>query len=305
MQKYDISDKTIIITGANSGIGKAASLQLAQAGATVVMACRSPERGAQAVEDVRKTANSSRVELMLVDMSSQASIRQFAEKFLAQYPRLDVLIHNAANFDHRQKKPALTPDGSETVFATNHLGPFLMTHLLLDRLKASAPSRVITVASKGLMTYPFLDIEFDNLDGKKKFSMQHAYYHSKQAQVMFTFDLARRLEGAGVTVNCVRVGNVAIPDERLDHLPKWMLKMYEAKRKFALTPEKMAETYTWLAADPSLETVTGGYWDAPDVAARANKNAGNRETQERLWEVSAGLTHIENHQGESNDHHSN
>lgn len=303
MQQYNLSDKTIIVTGANSGIGKAASLQLARAGATVIMACRSAERGARAVEEVRKTADSSRVESMLVDLSSQASIRQFAEKFRAQHPRLDVLIHNAANFDHRQKRPVPTPDGIETVFATNHLGPFLMTDLLLDMLKASK-GRIITVASKGLMTYPFLDIEFDNLNGEKKFSMQHAYYHSKQAQAMFTFDLAGRLEGTGVTVNCVRVGNVAIPDERLDHLPKWMLKMYEAKRKFALTPEKMAETYTWLAADPALETVTGGYWDAPDEPARANKNAYNRETQKQLWEVSARLAQIETHQGESNGHYS-
>jgi len=303
MNAYNLTDKIIIVTGANSGIGKAASIQLAQTGAVVIMACRNAERGAQALEDVRKAADSSRVALMLVDMSSQASIRQFVEQFKAQYQRLDVLIHNAANFDHRQKKPVMTADGIENVFATNHLGPFLMTHLLLDRLKASAPSRVITVASKGLMTYPFLDIEFDNLNGEKKFSMQHAYYHSKQAQVMYTFDLALRLEGTGITVNCVRVGNVAIPDERLDHLPKWMLKMYEAKRKFALTPEKMAETYTWLAADPAVQTVTAGYWDAPNIAAKANKNAYNRETQQRLWEVSEKLTKID-FQEKCNDNHS-
>ena len=164
-----------------------------------------------------------------------------------------------------------------------------MTQLLLDTLKKSAPSRIITVASKGLVTYPFLDIEFDNLKGEKKFSMQHAYYHSKQAQVMFTFDLAERLKGSGVTVNCVRVGNVAIPDARLDHLPKWMLKMYEMKRKFALTPEKMAETYVWLAADPALNDVTGGYWDAPNTPVKANKNAYDRETQQRLWDITQKL----------------
>jgi len=207
------------------------------------------------------------------------------DEFLSRHSRLDVLIHNAANFDHRQKNPVITPDGIETVFATNHVNIVLMTDLLLDMLKASAPSRIITVASKGLMTYPFLDIEFDNLNGEKKFSMQHAYYHSKQAQVMYTFDLAQRLEGSGVTMNCVRVGNVAIPDTRLDHLPKWMLKMYEMKRKFALTPEKMAETYTWLAADPAMQDVTGGYWDAPNVAVKANKNAYNRETQQKLRDV--------------------
>lgn len=285
----NLTDKTIIITGANSGIGKAAAIQLAQLGATVIMACRSAERGAKALDEVRKAANSQRVELLRVDMASQASVRDFVAEFSSRHQRLDVLIHNAANFDHSQTKPVLTEDGIETVFATNHVNIFLMTQLLLDTLKASAPSRIITIASQGLMTYPFLDIEFDNFDGQKKFSMQHAYYHAKQAQVMFTFDLAERLKGTGVTVNCVRVGNVAIPDERLTHLPKFLLKMYEMKRKFALTPEKMAETYTWLSADPALKTVTGGYWDAPDKPAKANKNAYNRETQKRLWDATEQL----------------
>jgi len=119
--------------------------------------------------------------------------------------------------------------------------------------------------------------------------MQHAYYHAKQAQVMYTFDLAERLKGTGVTANCVRVGNVAIPDTRLDHLPKWLLKIYDMKRKFAITPEKMAETYVWLAGDPTVENITGGYWDAPDMPVKANKNAYNCETQQRLWDVTKQL----------------
>jgi NAD(P)-dependent dehydrogenase (short-subunit alcohol dehydrogenase family) len=101
---------------------------------------------------------------------------------------------------------------------------------------------------------------------------------------MFTFDLAERLKGIGVTVNCVRVGNVAIPDTRLDHLPAWLVKIYHAKRKFAMPPEKMAETYVWLAADPSLENVTGGYWDAPNAAVKANKHAYDHKTQQQLWD---------------------
>ncbi len=288
------NNKVILITGANSGIGKAAAIQLARTGTTVILACRSAERGKQARDEIRAASGSAHVEMMLVDMASQASIRLFAQEFKACFPRLDVLIHNAANFDHRQKQPVITADGVETVFATNHLGPFLLTHLLLDLLKAGGEGRIITVASKGLMTYPFLDIEFDNLDGRRRFSMQHAYYHSKQAQVMFTFDLAGRLQGSGVTVNCVRVGNVAIPDERLMHLPEWQRKMYHAKRKFALTPEKMAETYTWLALDPALNATTGGYWDAPQVSVKANRKAYNQETWKKLWQVSARLTHLTN-----------
>ena len=286
---YNLKNKTIIITGANSGIGKAASIQLAGMGANVVMFCRSKERGEQALQDVLSAARGGSVELILVDMASQKSVRNAVKEFLSTHTRLDVLIHNAANFDHRQKKPVMTEDGFENVFATNHVNIFLMTQLLLETLKKSAPSRIITVASKGLVTYPFLDIEFDNFKGEKKFSMQHAYYHAKQAQVMYTFDLAERLKGTGVTVNCVRVGNVAVPDTRLDHLPAWLLKIYHAKRKFALTPEKMAETYVWLAADPALENISGGYWDAPNTPVKANKNAYNRETQQRLWDVSAKL----------------
>ena len=286
---YELKNKTIIITGANSGIGKAASIQLAGMGANVVMFCRSKERGEQALQDVLSAVRGGSVELILVDMASQKSVRKAVKEFLSSHTRLDVLIHNAANFDHRQKKPVMTEDGLENVFATNHVNIFLMTQLLLETLKKSAPSRIITVASKGLITYPFLDIEFDNFKGEKKFSMQHAYYHAKQAQVMYTFDLAERLKGTGMTVNCVRVGNVAVPDARLDHLPAWLLKIYHAKRKFALTPEKMAETYVWLAADPALENVSGGYWDAPNTPVKANKNAYNRETQQRLWDVSAKL----------------
>jgi len=286
---HNLQNKTVIITGANSGIGKAAALQLAAVGANVVMACRSLERGQRALEDVKKASGNPQVELMQLDLASQAGIRQFAADFLASHPRLDVLIHNAANFDHTLKQATLTADGVETIFATNHVGPFLLTHLLLERLKASAPSRVITVASKGLMVYPTLDIEFDNLNGERRFSTQHAYYHSKQAQVMFTYDLAERLKGSGVTVNCVRVTNVAIPDERLGHLPGWLRKLYELKRRAAITPERQAETYLYLAADPAVEGVTGGYWDENNKQVRSNANSYRRETWQRLWEATERL----------------
>ncbi len=286
---YNLQNKTVIITGANSGIGKAAAAQLAAAGANVVMACRSLERGQQALEDVKKAAGNPQVELMQLDLASQASIRQFAADFLASHPRLDVLIHNAANFDLTLKQPVLTRDGVETIFATNHIGPFLLTHLLLDLLKASAPSRIITVASKGLMVYPTLDIEFDNLNGERRFSPQHAYYHSKLAQIMFTYDLAERLRGSGVTVNCVRVTAVAVPDERLGHLPGWLRKLYDLKRRASVTPERQAETYVFLAADPAVEQITGGYWDENNRQVRSNANSYRRETWQRLWNESERL----------------
>jgi len=291
---YNLENKTIIITGANSGIGKAAAIQLAKLGATVVMACRSVERGEKALVDVRNEANSDKVEMLVVDLASQDSIRRFVDEFLQKYKRLDVLIHNAANFDHTIKKPTLTPDGVETIFATNHVGVFLLTHLLLDTLKASAPSRIISVASKGLMVFPNLDIQFDNLNGEKKFNATNAYYQSKQAQVMFTYDLAQRLKGSGVTVNCVRVTNVAIPDDRLEHLPGFLKKMYSLKRKMSITPAQQAETYVYLAADPAVQEITGAYWDEKNQQVRSNRNSYNQQTWAKLWEVSERLAGISN-----------
>lgn len=288
-----MTDKVIIITGANSGIGKAAAIQLAQKGAAVVMACRSAERGSKALEEVRRAAGSARVDLMLVDMASQRSVRSFVEDFQARYARLDAIIHNAANFDQTLTKATLTEDGVETIFATNHVNIFLLTQLLLPVLKASAPSRIITVASKGLVMYPFLDIEFDNLNGEKKFNPQHAYYHAKLAQVMYTYDLAERLQGTGVTVNCVRVTNVALPDSRIAHLPGWMQNLYKAKRSLSITPERQAETYVYLAVDPSAAGVTGGYWDENNRQVRSNRNSYNRSTWKRLWDATermAGLS---------------
>lgn len=288
--KYNMESKNIIITGANSGIGKAAAIQLANLGATVIMACRSEERGKNVAEEVKLLTGNQNIEFMQVDLSLQKSIRQFVNEYLLKHNHLDVIIHNAANFDHSQKKAIKTSEGIETVFATNHFGVFLMTNLFLETLMKSAPSRIITVASKGLMAYPFLNIDFDNLNGERRFSLQHAYYQSKLAQVMFTYDLARRLDGTNVTVNCVRVTNVAIPNERLTNLPGWQRKAYSLKRKMSITPEKQAETYVFLATDPSLERISGNYWDENKKPVRSNSNSYNPVKQIKLWEVSSSLT---------------
>jgi NAD(P)-dependent dehydrogenase (short-subunit alcohol dehydrogenase family) len=287
--KYDLTGKVVVITGANSGIGKAAAVQLAETGAYVVMACRSLERGAIALDEVISRSGSESVELLQVDMSSQESIQEFVKAFLHRHQRLDVLIHNAANFDLTRKAPVLTAEGVETIFATNHVGVSLLTSLLLDVLKDSSPSRVITVASKGLVVYPNLDIELDNLNGERDFSPQHAYYHSKLAQVMYTYDLAERLADTGVTVNCVRVGNVAVADDRLGNIPGFLKKLYALKKKMALSPERMARTYLYLAADPALEDVSGGYWDENNRQVKSNANSYRRETWERLWEATEEL----------------
>lgn len=286
----DLNGKVCIVTGSNSGIGKAAASGLARLGATLVMACRNASQGEQVRDQIRRETENPDVELMRCDLSSQKSIRRFVEDFKRRHGRLDVLINNAANFDHRLRRPALTEDGVEVIFATNHLGPFLMTNLLLDTLVAGAPARIINIASKGLITFPFLDIEFDNLNGEKKFSTTHAYYHSKLAQIMFTYELARRLAGSGVTVNCIRVTNVKLDQSRTDYLPRPIQALYKLKRSLAITPEEMAKTYLWLAASPDTETVTGKYFDERCREVRSSRKSYAEPIWRRLWQVSERLT---------------
>ncbi len=286
------AEKVIIVTGSNAGIGKATALSLARLGATVVMVCRNVAAGEAVCQDIIAQTGNTAIDLLACDLSSQASIRSFADEFTRKHARLDVLINNAANFDHRLKQATLTAEGVEVVFATNQLGPFLLTHLLLNMLKASAPARVLNVASKGLMTYPFLSIEFDNLNGQRRFTTQHAYYHSKLAQIMFTFDLAERVQGTGVTVNCIRVPNVQIDQGRYEYLTGWRRKAYEIKRKQAITPAQMAEAYARLAISPEFETVTGQYFDEHCKIVKPYRPAYDRAVRQRLWTISTELTHL-------------
>ncbi len=287
------SNKTIIVTGANAGIGRETARGLAKLGHTVVMVCRNVPAGEAVRQEIIAQTGNQAVTVMNCDLSSQQSIHQFTVDFMAKYPCLDVLINNAANFDHTLKNPTLTADGVEVIFATNHLGPFLLTHLLLDNLKASAPSRVLTVASQGLMLYPRLSIEFDNLNGQRKFSTQHAYYHSKFAQVMFTFDLAERLLSTGVTVNCIRVPNVQIDQGRYEYITGWRRWAYEIKRRKGITPAQMAEAYIRLAVAPDFELVTGQYFDERCRAVKAHQPAYDHAVWKKLWDVSAELTQLD------------
>lgn len=286
-------NKVIIVTGANAGIGRETARGLAKLGHTVIMVCRNVPAGEAVRQEIIAQTGNQSVEVMKCDLSSQPSIRRFAAEFTDKYPRLDVLINNAANFDHTLKQPALTEDGVEAIFATNHLGPFLLTHLLLDTLKASAPSRVLTVSSQGLMLYPRLSIEFDNLNGQRKFSTQHAYYHSKLAQVMFTFDLAERLQGTGVIINCIRVPNVQIDKGRYEYITGWKRWAYEIKRSRAISPAQMAEAYIRLAVAPEFETVTGRYFDEKCKEVKAYKPAYDRDVWQKLREVSVQLTQLD------------
>ena len=282
-----MNKKVCVITGANSGIGKAAASQIAQQGHQVIMACRNPERGETALQDVRKESGNDSVELMIVDMSLKASIKPFAEEFLAKYAVLDVLIHNAAAFDIRQKERKLTDEGVELIWATNQVGPVLLTDLLLDVLKASEQGRVITISSKGLAVYPRLKVDVADPEfAHKKFSVQKAYYQSKQAQVMYTYWLADQLQETAVTANSIRVTNVKIDvDSRYPGTSKLMRKMYNLKSKFSISPEEMAETYTYLALSPEVSQKTGIYYDDPTHIVKSNDYSQKKENIKQIMDL--------------------
>ena len=271
--------KVVLITGANSGIGRAAAMQIARQGHHTVLAARNRQKGEAALQAVREQAQSDAVELRLVDMSSQASIRQMAAAFLAEHDRLDVLIHNAAIFDITQKERVLTAEGIESVWATNHIGPVLLTACLWDALRQSEQARVLTVASKGLIAKPFLKVDLADPEfEKRRFRMETAYYQSKLAQIMFSYWLAGQQAGTGLTANSIRVPAVRVDISKYDGLPGILQKLYAVKSRFALAPEEMATVYTRLATDPAYTTVTGAYFDEklnrvqPSAYARQAEN---------------------------------
>lgn len=287
-----MNNKTIIVTGANSGIGYETSLGLAKQGCRVVMVCRSKERGEMAQKKIIAETGNNQVDLILIDLSSQQSIQNGVAEFNSRYTQLDGLINNAAIFDITQKSAEQSVDGIETIFATNHLGVFLMTNLLLPVLKTSPSARIINIASKGLLAKPFLNIEFDNLNGEKKFGVTHAYYHSKLAQIMFTFDLAERLADTNIKVTCIRVPAVKLDDGRYDHVPAMLRAVYRFKMSFSLSTEEMAEIYIKLAVSSDYETVTGAYIDENGKEVKASRQVYNQEVWKQLWDVSAKMTHL-------------
>jgi len=279
-----MSKKRCVITGTNSGIGKAAAIQIAQAGYHVIMACRSQERGEAALEAIKARSGSDSVELMLVDMSLQTSIRDFTAAFQAKYNVLDVLIHNAAQFDVTQKERRVTAEDIETIWATNHLGATLLTDLLLEPLKHSEQGRIITISSKGLIVFPFLKIDLDDPEFKKrKFRVTKAYYQSKLAQVMYTYWLADKLQNTPITVNSIRVTNVKIDiDTRYPNTSKLMKWIYAQKSKSAISPEEMAKTYTYLAISDEVRQTTGTYYDDPQTIVDSSKYSHDKQHLEAL-----------------------
>src|SRR4028118_2261866 len=257
--------KTVLVTGGTSGIGKATAVAMAAMGADVVVTGRDPERGGLAVEEMRAESTGGSVELMLADLAVQAEVRRLAEEFRVRHDRLDVLVNNAGLV---QSERTETPDGIETTLAVNHLAPFLLTNLLLDLLKKSEPSRVVTVSSEAQR---WGRMDFDDLQSKSKYRGFPVYGMTKLANIMFTYELAERLEGTGVTATCMHPGAVNTRFGTNNRGP--MTILFRLFKPFMRTPEQGADTVIWLASSPEVEGVSGRCY-----ADREGEERARRET---------------------------
>jgi len=277
-----MAGKCVLVTGGTGGIGKATATGLAALGARVGITGRDQGRAAAAAADIRAATGNHAVDIFAADMSSQAEVRRLAAQVLRTYPRLDVLVNNVGGFwAHRH----VTADGLEHTFALNHLAPFLLTSLLLDRLTASAPARIITVSS-GAHAQGKLD--FNNLQGERNYSGQQAYSQSKLANVMFSYQLARRLEGTGVTATAAHPGVVATSFGAEDHAAHLGI-MIRVARPLMKTPSQGALTPVYLASSPEVEGVTGQYF-AHRKPKASSKASYDTAAAARLWQASAALT---------------
>jgi NAD(P)-dependent dehydrogenase (short-subunit alcohol dehydrogenase family) len=281
---WDVHGKTVLITGATSGIGLEASADLARRGARVVMVGRDPERTERARGAVAGRSGSPEVTTLLCDFASQAAIRALAAAFRERHDRLDVLINNAGGV---HKKRRLTVDGIEATFAVNHLGYFLLTNLLADLLVKSAPARVVSVSSIG---HRRGTMDLDDVGFEKGYAIMKAYSRSKLANILFTSELARRLAGTGVTANCLHPG--AVDTGIWSGAPLWAKPVIQLVfRRFFIDARAGAAYVVDLAANPALEGVTGAYFEkgtrlAPAPLAQDAALAG------RLWEKSARLVSL-------------
>ena len=274
-----MTGKTVLVTGGTGGIGKAAAVGLAAKGARVGITGRDRARAEAAAADIARESGNPAVDVFVADMSSQAEVRRLAGEVLAAYPRLDVLLNNVGGFwSHRH----VTADGLEHTFALNHLAPFLLTNLLLERLKASAPARVVTVSSNA---QAMGKIDFDDLMGEQKYSGSRAYNQSKLANVMFTYELARRLAGTGVTATVLHPGLTSTAFSAEDPALGLLVKIL---RPFMKSPARGAETPIHLASSAEVEGVTGEYF-ADRKAKRSRESSYDTAAAARLWQASADL----------------
>jgi retinol dehydrogenase 14 len=276
-----MAGRTVLVTGGTGGIGRATATGLAAMGARVGITGRDHARTRAAAADVAAASGNPAVDPFPADMSSQAEVRRLAGAVLAAYPRLDVLVNNVGGFWATRR---VTADGLEHTFAVNHLAPFLLTDLLLDRLKASAPARIVTVSSGA---QAMGKINFDDLQGERRFSGQQAYNQSKLANVMFTYELARRLDGTGVTATVLHPGVVRTGFAAEDPSPLWKVAL-PLVRLFLKTPEKGAATSIYLASSAEVEGVTGKYF-ADSKPKTSSRSSYDTAAAARLWQISVDL----------------
>ena len=275
-----MAGKFVLVTGGTGGIGKATTIALAALGARVGITGRDQARTEAAAADIRAAAGSPAVDAFAADMAVQAGVRRLAAQVLGTYPRLDVLVNNVGGFwAHRH----VTADGLEHTFALNHLAPFLLTNLLLDRLTVSAPARIVTVSSGA---HASGRIDFDDLQGERNYSGQRAYSQSKLANVMFTYELARRLEGTGVSATVLHPGVVRTSFGAEDQAAR-MAVVIRVARMFMKTPAQGAGTPIYLASSPEVEGITGRYF-ANRKPQASSKASYDTIADARLWQVSAG-----------------
>jgi retinol dehydrogenase-14 len=275
-----MAGRTVLITGGTSGIGRATALGLAAMGARVAITGRDRARTEDAAREIRASGGGV-VDVFVADLSSQSQVRRLADEVLGTLPRLDVLVNNVGGYWNTRH---VTADGLERTFALNHLAPFLLTNLLLDRLTQSAPARVVTVASNA---QAMGRIDFDDLQGERDYSGARAYNQSKLANVMFTYELARRLAGRGVTANALHPGVVSTSFGAEDPGGTQRL-MVPFMRPFMKSPTQGAATSIHLASSPDLNTVTGRYF-ANSKPTKSAKRSYDEAVAARLWQVSAGL----------------
>lgn len=282
--------RTCIITGANSGIGKCAALQIAEKGLRVILACRNIIQAEDVCAQIRNKTGNEQVYARPVDLSMIADTRRFAREYTEEFGALDILINNAADFDLSRKKPSITVEGNEAQFATNLLAPFVLTQDLLPLLEQREDSRIINIGTQGLAVYPNLSFDFENIRGEKAYSPAKTYYQTKLGLLMVSLALRERLADSNVSVYAVRVTNVKIDLTRYANISSILKAMYRVKSRFSITPDKMACAYTALATEGKR---TGFYFDEKLREVRCNKNAYDKAAQERLWLLCRNLTDIE------------
>ncbi len=281
--RANLRGRICVITGATSGIGKATAAALASMGARLFLVARNRAKADEAAAEIRAKTPSCEIEIFIADLASQEEIRRVAGEILATGQPIHLLVNNAGVVNLQRK---LTVDGIEEVFAVNHLGYFLFTLLLLDRIKASAPARIVNVASEA---HKFSGINFDDLGGERAYKSMRIYGQSKMANIMFTYELARRLEGSGVTVNCLHPGAVSTGlGVNNGAFAKVLIGFLQL---FFKTPEQGAATSIYLASSPAVEGVSGKYFDKCRER-RSSKASYDEAVQKRLWELSAKMTGV-------------